>query len=225
MSFKKRGNRRMDGIPKKLEEFPEDFDDVFFHNKTVEYCKNISILRNVVYKKLKTAITDRITSYSASSVSSLPLEDKFTVTFELNGYSIFDWSVIREELMERGFVCEFVFEENNTTNNIPLSLFVELERKIKLTGPLEDEENNEEEEECSDNESDISEDELRVRFPYPSKRNTPSNDNNLFSNNLELPPLVNLSLSSYQTSQQCNEDCICDPQPCETNCRCQNQMN
>lgn len=88
----------------KLENFPHDFDDVYFHNVTLEYLRRLRALRGIVFKKLKSAVDARIHSYDTKNV---PLCDSFNIDFPLAEYSTFEWAVIREELMGQGFIVEF----------------------------------------------------------------------------------------------------------------------
>jgi hypothetical protein len=115
----------------KLDEFPEDFEDVLFHNMTVESNRNIPILRSIVYKKVKTAINDRV-KMSVESKEPIPLVDTFDVLIDCKDNSDFEVAIIREELMECGFVAEFA-----TTEGGSRILTVTVERKISLTGKLE----------------------------------------------------------------------------------------
>lgn len=134
----------------KLDEFPEDFDDVFFHNETVDQDTRIKVLRNVVFKKIKKSIIDRVLSYKTGE---FPLEDNIVVDFDITGFSEFQWAVIREELLDRGFDARFGFDENNKMT----SLHVPIKRTISLTETLDEKEEREREEggcDSSDSDSD-----------------------------------------------------------------------
>lgn len=128
---------------KKMDEFPEEFDDTFFHNELFEQNRNIPVLRNLVYRKIRDAITERIDSYG----DKIPLVDKFNVDFPIDRFSEFEWAVVREEIMYRGInvSCEFVDEKLHT-------IHVHIEREISLTKTIEEieRENNEQ----SDDESE-----------------------------------------------------------------------
>lgn len=115
----------------KLDEFPDDFDDVYFHNQAVEQDKKIPIVRNIVYKKIKNAIIDRVSEYKEDD---FPLNDKFTIDFELTNYSEFQWAVIREELVNCGFDARFEFDDNKK----PVNLQVFVERTIDVNETLEE---------------------------------------------------------------------------------------
>ena len=133
----------------KLDEFPDDFDDVFFHNQAVEQDKKIPVLRNIVYKKIKNAIIDRVSEYKNGE---FPLEDKFTIDIETSGFTEFQLAVVREELLERGFDARFNFDNNKIK-----TLTVPIERTISLTETLDEKEKREQRvsEDSSDEESDI----------------------------------------------------------------------
>ena len=131
----------------KLDEFPEDFDDCFFHNQAVEQDKKIPVLRNIVYKKIKNAIIDRVAEHK----NDFPLTDKFVVSFETTGFSEFQWAVIREELQDCGFDPYFEFEEEKkdgeeTTTRRMKALHVPIERTISLTETLKEKNDREREE-------------------------------------------------------------------------------
>ena len=138
----------------KLEEFPDDFDDVFFHNETVDQDTRIKVLRSVVYKKIKKSIIDRVLSYKTGE---FPLEDIINVEFDIvTDFSEFQWAVVREELLDRGFDAKFSFDENNKIK----SLNVPIKRTISLTETLDEKEEREKEEGCCGDESSSDEDEL-----------------------------------------------------------------
>lgn len=120
----------------KLDEFPEDFDDVFFHNETVDQDTRIKALRSVVYKKIKKSIIDRVLSYKTGE---FPLEDTLIVDFEITGFSEFQWAVVREELLDRGFDARFGFDDDNKIK----SLHVPVKRTISLTETLDEKEERE----------------------------------------------------------------------------------
>ena len=124
-----------------MEDFPEDFDNDYFHNEVVQNDKKIRSLRTIVYNKINDAIHERIASYK--NLPAIALEDSLTVTFNTDGFTTFQFAVIREELMQLDFVAEF-------EDLIDLSKFnVTISRNIKLSGPLPD---------CSDSEDSDSED-------------------------------------------------------------------
>lgn len=123
-------NRHQREHTSKLDVFPEEFDDIYFHEQTVEQDKNIAILRSMVYKKIKTAIIDRVSKYTLNEFS---LEDKFNVDFDVESFSPFQWAVIREELLDRGFDAKFNFTEGKIS-----SMTVPVERTISLTETLKD---------------------------------------------------------------------------------------
>ncbi len=134
MSRNKRGNRR-EGGNYKMEEFPEEFDDVFLHNELVDKNKRIPLLRHNVYKTVKDAIKKRVDSYT----DALDLEDKFNVVHEEENYSNFEWAVVREEIIDRGFTCNALFDKEGLKVN---GLDVEVSRKIELTDKTKNEEDN-----------------------------------------------------------------------------------
>jgi len=115
-----------------LDEYPESFDDTFFHNELVESNSKIPVLRHIVYKKIKSAIIERIESYKGGDIS---LSDEFDVEFNTSDYSFtdFEWAVIREEIMDLGFD---VFTEVNDGKLTGLKVHVE--RSIELSTPNED---------------------------------------------------------------------------------------
>lgn len=94
---------------KPLQEFPDDFDATYYHNEAVQLNKEIDLLRYIVHKTIIDSITLRLKTHKQYPLS---LMDTFTVDFETKEYSNFAWAVIREELMERGFVAEFEFDES-----------------------------------------------------------------------------------------------------------------
>jgi hypothetical protein len=132
-----------------LEEFPEDLNDVLFHNMTIESLKRLRNLRGLVYKKIKTDIEGRIAHYN---IKNIPLNDVINIEFNFKEYSLFEWGIIREELMESGIKAEFypvINEVNNEEgkegkeeneekgkkeSNIYKKLKVIIERNLTLTG-------------------------------------------------------------------------------------------
>lgn len=118
-----RTNKRR-GSQTKLDEFPEDFDDTFFHNELVDVNRKIPVLRNLVYRKIKDGIMSRIESYG----SNVPLSDKFDVDFSTDGYSDFEWAVIREEVMSLGIDSTSEFRDDKL-----FSLHFHIVREISLT--------------------------------------------------------------------------------------------
>lgn len=142
MSRNKNNKRR--GSQPKLDEFPEDFDDTFFHNELVDSNRKIPVLRNIVYRKVKDAISARIESYGEDS---FPLSDKFDVDFPVDGFSEFEWAVVREEIMAQGIDVTSEFKDGKL-----FSIHVHISREISLTKTMKDmfDENNESDE--SDNE-------------------------------------------------------------------------
>ena len=122
-----RENRENKSRNSKLDEFPEDFDDVSFHNEAVDQERKIPVLRQIVYKKLKNEIVDRVASYE---IGKFPLEDKFDVVLDISTYTEFQWAVIVEELSDRGFNVKVDLEDNKLK-----SITVEIERSISLTEP------------------------------------------------------------------------------------------
>jgi hypothetical protein len=127
----KKHRRPQSGVPLKLDEFPEDFDDLFFHNLTVDSQQKIGILRSIVYKTIKNQIYDRIKSYKDDNI---PLEDKFEVSFKTEGYTEFQWAVVRDELLHCGYDPKSVFNDENKL----VELIVSIERTINLTKTLEE---------------------------------------------------------------------------------------
>lgn len=125
MSHSKNNNRRRGSQPK-LDEFPDDFDDTFFHNELVETNRKIPVLRSIVYRKVKDAITERVTSYGDNN--STPLSDKFDVDFLTEGFSEFEWAVVREEIMSQGIEVTSEFKDEKL-----FALHVHIERDISLT--------------------------------------------------------------------------------------------
>ena len=112
-----------------MDEFPEEFDDVFFHNFTLETDKKIPVLRNIVYKKIKNYIIERVSEYK-----NIELEDSFQVQFTTDGFTNFQWAVIREELMEQGFNVNSSLDETGKL----VGITVLISRKITLTGSRDD---------------------------------------------------------------------------------------
>jgi hypothetical protein len=150
-----------------LIEFPDDFDDLYYHTEMLKATKEIDILRNVVYKRVKEAVISRV----KSQTPPFALVDRFVVTMDTGDYSNFSWAVIREDLMKSGFEADFEFDESKSDvktedestktedDEEPAEKFrivgkitkinIVIERKIALTGPLQYDSDNEEE---SDNE-------------------------------------------------------------------------
>lgn len=129
----------------KLDEFPEDFDDVLFHNKTVSKTSQIQIIRNEVYKAVRNAIIDRITSYK----EIVPLNDDFNVTISVDKKKLFySYAIVREELLDRGFDARFEYDIDDVDKKFPSSIIIPVERKtdtkITLTEKLSGEDNEEE---------------------------------------------------------------------------------
>ena len=127
----RRRNKQQKSEPySKLDEFPEEFDDLFFLNHTVEQDKRIPLLRGMVYKKIKNAIIDRVSEYG----DDIEIEDKLDVVFDTTvEFTRFQWAVIRDELLDRGFDAHFTFDKEKVT-----SLIVPLERSIDLEETLEE---------------------------------------------------------------------------------------
>jgi len=122
---KKFNNNKRRGSQPKLDEFPEDFDDTFFHNELVETNRRIPVLRNIVYRKVKDAITSRIESYGNGPA---PLADKFDVDFPVDGFSEFEWAVVREEVMSQGINATSEFKDEKL-----FAVHLHIERDISLT--------------------------------------------------------------------------------------------
>lgn len=118
----------------RLDEFPDEFDDIYFYNHVVESDSKAPVLRGVVYKKIRDAIIDRVAEYK-----DVELEDVFQVDFDLDGFTIFQWSVIHEELLSRGFDSEFIFEDDK-----PVKLIVKIERKNNLYETIRSRDKNQE---------------------------------------------------------------------------------
>jgi hypothetical protein len=110
----------------RIDEFPHLFDDSFFYNQTLDQNKHISILRNIVYRKIKKDIIDRVTNYQ---LENFPLNDKFEIIFETDEYTEFQWAVIRRELLDCGFDARFTFDSKNREIR---NMIVPIERKISL---------------------------------------------------------------------------------------------
>ncbi len=127
-----------------LNHFPEDFHSNFFHEVLIEKNDCIPNLRQRVYKKIKSSISDRIKEYSGV----IPLTDSFKVEFEPLSYSDFEWAVVRDELLQLGFDVDCVIVDEKLTK-----IIVTVERDISLTKVYEHEED-EEEEENTDSGSD-----------------------------------------------------------------------
>ena len=125
---KKHNDKRRNSVAK-LEVFPEDFDDVYFHNELVDCNKNIPILRKIVYKKIKEGISLRIKSYG----NNVPLKDSFGIFFENNEFLDFEWAVIREELLHCGIESTAKFEDS-----VFKGISVIIEREISLTTTLKE---------------------------------------------------------------------------------------
>jgi hypothetical protein len=127
-----------------LEEFPEDLDDVYFHNLVIDHARGIGKLRNIIFKKIKEGVTERIKNYDI-----IPLEDTFTIRVEREveikgelapnrnkSFQEFEWAVIREELIDRGLATEIH----------PDHMLITIERKITTSGPIYDPDESEDEE-------------------------------------------------------------------------------
>ena len=148
----KKHRRPQNGVPLNLDDFPDDFDDLIFHNSTVDSQKKIKILRSIVYQTIKNEVYDRVKSYS----DDIPLEDKIEVKFKTNGYSLFEWAIVRDDLLHCGFDPKNVYDENNKL----VEIVIPIERKISLTKTLEERIKEEEEYCCySDSDSDNSSEE------------------------------------------------------------------
>jgi hypothetical protein len=124
----------------KLDQFPDDFDVDFFHQTVIDRDDKVSILRNMVYKKIKNKIIERVAEYTDDNIT---LEDKFVVDFELTGYQVFQWAVIREELLNLQFDSYFKFE-----NDKPISFHVDVVRDIDIFETLKEKNEREKREEC-----------------------------------------------------------------------------
>lgn len=111
-----------------LKEFPEEFDDVFFHKIAVSYDKKIPVLRNIVYKRIKSSIIDRVEKYT-----DIPLNDSFTLSFPRGEYSDFQWGVIKEELLDYGFDAKLLLKEGKVEE-----MTVNIERLMNLPETLQD---------------------------------------------------------------------------------------
>ena len=146
MSFRKNNTKRR-GTQPKLDEFPEDFNETFFHNELVENNRKIPVLRNIVYRKVKDAVTSRIESYGDNI---LPLSDKFDVDFAIDGFSEFEWAVVREEIMGQGIDVSSEFNDDGKF----IAVHVHIEREISLTMTMKEmeirdgDESSESDEEC-----------------------------------------------------------------------------
>lgn len=145
----KKHRRPQNGLPLKLDEFPDDFDDLIFHNLTVDSQQKIKILRSIVYQTIKKEVYDRVNSYSDDDIS---LEDKFEVKFKITGYSLFQWAIVRDDLLHCGFDPKNVYDENNNL----VEIIVPIERKISLTKTLEERMKEDEEYCVSESESEES---------------------------------------------------------------------
>lgn len=130
---------------KRMDEFPEEFDDTFFHTELVEQNRNIPVLRNIVYRKIRDSISERIDSY----VDKTPLVDKFNVDFPVDKFSDFEWSVIREEIMYRGINVSSEFVDEKL-----YMIHVHIEREISLTKTMEEIEKENENDETDDETDD-----------------------------------------------------------------------
>lgn len=126
---RQRNKNKRDEPHTKLDEFPDDFDDVFFYNMTIESDSRIPLLRSVVYKKIKNAIIDRVAEYG----STISVDDSFTVEFKTDDFSQFQWAVVREELLDRGFDAKFSLDDGKIT-----AMNVYIDRKISLTETIHD---------------------------------------------------------------------------------------
>jgi hypothetical protein len=144
MSRKNNHNKRRGSQPK-MDEFPDEFDDSFFHNELVDINRRIPILRNTVFRKVKEAVTERVHSYG----SNVPLEDHLDVTFPTEGFTEFEWAVVREEIMSQGIDVTSEFKEGRL-----FSISVHIEREISLTTTMKDMERDEDESESDYSESE-----------------------------------------------------------------------
>lgn len=124
MSRNNNPNKKRGSQPK-LDEFPDDFDDTFFHNELVETNRKIPVLRNIVFRKVKDAVTSRVESYGSNPP---PLTDKFDVDFLVEGFSEFEWAVVREEIMSQGIEVTSEFKDEKL-----FAIHVHIEREISLT--------------------------------------------------------------------------------------------
>jgi hypothetical protein len=131
---RRKGNNKRRGDDPKLDEFPEEFDDTFFHNELVESNRQIPVLRHIVYRKIRDAVADRIVSYNNKSTT--PLTDKFDVEFVTGDFSFseFEWAVVREELMRVGIEPRSEFSSENKLSK----LTVTIEREISLTETMKE---------------------------------------------------------------------------------------
>lgn len=150
MSRNKNNYNKRRGSQAKLDEFPDDFDDTFFHNELVENNRKIPVLRNIVYRKVKDSVTERVESYGDNMI---PLTDKFTVDFLTEGYSDFEWAVVREEMMSQGIEVTSEFREDKL-----FSISVHISREISLTMTMREMEIRDGGESESESESDTESD-------------------------------------------------------------------
>jgi hypothetical protein len=114
----------------RIDEFPHLFDDSFFHNQTLDQDKNISVLRNIVYRKIKKDIINHVTNYQ---LDNFPINDKFEIIFETDKYTRFQWAVIRRELLNCGFDARFTFNSRDCGIK---NMIVPIERRISLIETL-----------------------------------------------------------------------------------------
>jgi hypothetical protein len=124
-------NRPSGGNPR-LDEFPDNFDDMLFHVRTIELNDRLPILRGKVFKTFKNAIDNRIDGYKGD----IPLKDKFDVVFTVkdSGFSLYQWGIIREELLERGFDPINNYDDNGNLVEITTTV----ERTLNLDKSLEE---------------------------------------------------------------------------------------
>lgn len=123
--------RKKNNSESKLEEFPEELDDILFFNECVkQQDRKLKILRSIVYKNINEAIIDKVSSYD----DDFKLEDIFTVNIPNTNFTNFQWSVIREELLWRGIDSKSVLGEDGKLK----SLDVIIERKSSLTQTLDE---------------------------------------------------------------------------------------
>jgi len=125
-----KNNKNKSKSDPRLDEFPEEFDVNFFHNHLVESNKDIAILRYRVYKKIKDQIINRIKNYT----DNVQLSDSFEVVFsksECEEFSLFSFSVLREELMERDFIAEL-----DVSEMCVMKFTIQVSRNISPTGPI-----------------------------------------------------------------------------------------
>jgi hypothetical protein len=136
----------------KLDEFPEEFDNTFFVNHLVDSDSKIPVLRNVVYRKIKDAIVDRSAEWK--SADDVPLKDEFLVSFTTEGFSQFQWGIVKDELLDCGFDARFEFETVEGKERAT-KMIVKVELDVDLHETIEDREA----EEWEEDEDEESEDE------------------------------------------------------------------